>query len=122
MKTSSPPSQHVILSVNYSVGGVEYPAGRPVPRDLVQPHHLSEYEVRPDAPRKRRASGTANFVPGVSYPIGPDGPPIRTEETDAAEERAFKVRREIEEESWRHSGLRFSDPETGEIVEPEKLS
>jgi hypothetical protein len=61
------------------------------------------------------------FVPGVSYPIV-DGLPVRTEETDAAEERALEAQREIEEENWRHSGLRYRDPETGEIVEPEKLS
>ena len=62
----------------------------------------------------------ANFAPGVSYPMGPDGTPIRTPETAAAEERAFKARREIEEENWRASGLRYADPETGEIHEREE--
>ena len=89
-----------------------------VPRALVQPHHLKELEVRPGVRRERSASAVANFVPGVSYPYHEDGVPIRTAETDVAEERALKARREIEEENWQASGLRYTDPETGEIHEP----
>jgi hypothetical protein len=82
VKTSSPSSSHVILSTNYSVGGVEYPAGQPVPRELVRPDHLAALEVRPGARRERRTSGSvANFVPGVSYPIGADGLPARRKPT-----------------------------------------
>ena len=123
MKVSSPPSPHVILSENYIAGGVSYPRGTPVPRELVQPHHLREYEVRPGAPRKHRGTGVGNFVPGVHrYLIDEDGQPVRTAETDAAEERANEAQRELEEESWRASGLRYADPETGEIHEPKEPS
>ncbi len=65
-------------------------------------------------------TGLGQFVPGVSYQFDSDGQPIRTPETAAAEERAFKAQRELEEENWRASGLRYADPETGEIVEPEE--
>ena len=118
MKASS---QYVILTDNYIAEGVSYPRDTPVPRHLVQPHHLKELEVQPGIPRDRSISGSAgSFVPGVSYPIGPDGQPIRTAETVAAEERAHKAQRELAEENWRASGLRYADPETGEIHEPEE--
>ena len=113
-------SQYVILADNYIAEGVSYPRDTPVPRHLVQPHHLKELEVRPGIQRDRSVSGSAaNFAPGVSYPIAPDGTLVRTPETDAAEKRAFKAQRELEEENWRASGLRYADPETREIHEPE---
>ena len=61
-------------------------------------------------------------MPGVSELIDEDGQPVRTAETDAAEERANEAQRELEEESWRASGLRYADPETGEIHEPKEPS
>jgi hypothetical protein len=120
MKTPSQPapSEYVVLTDNYIVEGVQYPRGTPILRGLVAPHHLRDLEVRQGAPRKVSAGGVANFVPGVSYPIGPDGAPVRTAETDAAELQARQAQREIEEENWRASGLRYTDPETGEIHEP----
>jgi hypothetical protein len=116
MKASS---QYVILSDNYIAEGVSYPRDTPVPRHLVQPHHLKELEVRPGIQRERSAGGAGSFVPGVAYQIGPDGTPIRTAETAAAEARAYKAQRELAEENWKASGLRYADPETGEIHEPE---
>jgi hypothetical protein len=118
MKASS---QYVILADNYIAEGVSYPRDTPVPRHLVQPHHLKELEVRPGIQRDRSVSGSVgSFVPGVSYRIGDDGRPIRTPETAAAEERAYQAQRELAEENWRASGLRYADPTTGEIHEPEE--
>ena len=102
MKTPSQSApETVILRVNYSVEGVEYPAGRPMPRNLVRPEHLAAYEEREGPSRERIAGRAANFALGVSYPIGPDGLPLHTPETDAAEERSFQAQREIEEKTWR---------------------
>ena len=118
MKASLSP--HVILTTNYLANGIEYPAGKPVPREVVRPDHLKELEVRPGTQREWSAGGSGQFVPGVSYQFGPDGLPVRTPETAAAEKRAFQAQREIAEETWRTSGLRYADPETGEIIEPEE--
>jgi hypothetical protein len=118
MKSS--PKETAVLVDNYLVDGVSYPRGVPIPRHLVAPHHLRELEVHPGTPPRKRSAGAAgSFVPGVSYQIGSDGQPICTAETADAEELAFKAQRELEEENWRASGLRYIDPETGEIREPE---
>ncbi len=101
ISASQPAPETVILRVNYSVEGTEYPAGRPMPRNLVRPEHLAAYEERPGTPRERGAIGPANFALGVSYPVGEDGLPMHTPETDEAEERSFQAQREIEKETWR---------------------
>ena len=112
-------SHSVILADNY-IAEVTYPLASPCRGKWSGPTTSKSSKCGQAFNGNGAQADRGQFVPGVSYQIGPDGQPIRTAETAAAEKRAFQAQREIAEETWRTSGLRYADPETGEIVEPEE--
>ena len=109
----------MILECNFIHQGVLYPLEKPLPLEVAKevPKHIrDEYEIKPGAKRERSSAGYAvgSFVTGVSYPIGPDGVPVHTEQTRAAEKRQLKAQAELRDLEWErfHQSTAFESEKT----------